>query len=75
MSSNNEGATAVVETLAQYTALMVMRHTYGPESMKKFLRYQLDGYLRGRAQERDEEKPLIRVEPLRVTSTTTRAAR
>jgi ABC-2 type transport system permease protein len=64
MSSNNEGATAIVETLAQYTALMVMRHTYGPESMKKFLRYQLDGYLRGRAQERDEEKPLLRVEPL-----------
>jgi len=31
--------------------------------MKKFLRYQLDGYLRGRAQERNEEKPLIRVEP------------
>ncbi len=64
MSANTEGATAVVETLAQYTALMVMRHTYGPESMKKFLRYQLDGYLRGRAQERDEEKPLLRVEPL-----------
>lgn len=64
MSSNNEGATSIVETLAQYTALMVMRHTYGPESMKKFLRYQLDGYLRGRAQERDEEKPLMRVEPL-----------
>jgi ABC-2 type transport system permease protein len=63
MSSDNEGATAVVETLAQYTALMVMRHTYGPDSMKKFLRYQLDGYLRGRAQERDEEKPLLRVEP------------
>jgi len=64
MSSNNEGATSIVETLAQYTALMVMRHTYRPESMKKFLRYQLDGYLRGRAQERDEEKPLMRVEPL-----------
>ena len=64
MSANTEGATAIVETLAQYTALMVMRHTYGPESMTKFLRYQLDGYLRGRAQERDEEKPLLRVEPL-----------
>jgi hypothetical protein len=64
VSANNEGATAVVETLAQYTALMVMRHTYGPESMKKFLRQQLDGYLRGRAQERAEEKPLLRVEPL-----------
>jgi aminopeptidase N len=64
VSANTEGATSIVETLAQYTALMVMRHTYGPESMKKFLRYQLDGYLRGRAQERDEEKPLLRVEPL-----------
>lgn len=64
VSANTEGATAIVETLAQYTALMVMRHTYGPESMKKFLRYQLDGYLRGRGQERNEEKPLMRVEPM-----------
>jgi hypothetical protein len=64
VSANTEGATAIVETLAQYSALMVMRRTYGPESMKKFLRQQLDGYLRGRAQERAEEKPLIRVEPL-----------
>ena len=63
MSANSEGATSVVESLAQYTALMVMKHTYGAESMRKFLRYQLDGYLRGRAQERDEEKPLMRVEP------------
>jgi hypothetical protein len=31
--------------------------------MKKFLRYQLDGYLRGRGQERNEEKPQLRVEP------------
>jgi ABC-2 type transport system permease protein len=63
VSANTEGTTAIVETLAQYTALMVMRHTYGPDSMKKFLRYQLDGYLRGRGQERNEEKPLLRVEP------------
>jgi hypothetical protein len=63
VSANTEGATAIVETLAQYTALMVMQHTYGAASMKKFLRYQLDGYLRGRAQEHDEEKPLLRVEP------------
>ena len=63
VSANTEGATAIVETLAQYTALMVMKHTYGADSMKKFLRYQLDGYLRGRAQEHNEEKPLLRVEP------------
>jgi hypothetical protein len=62
VSANTEGQTAIVETLAQYTALMVMKKTYGADSMKKFLRYQLDGYLRGRAQEHDEEKPLLRVE-------------
>jgi ABC-2 type transport system permease protein len=58
-----EGETSVVETLAQYTALMVMQHTYGPESMRKFLRFQLDGYLRGRAQEHNEENPLYKVQP------------
>lgn len=63
VSANTEGATSIVETLAQYTSLMVMKRTYGADSMKKFLRYQLDGYLRGRGQEHDEEKPLIRVEP------------
>jgi ABC-2 type transport system permease protein len=63
VSANTEGATAIVETLAQYTALMVMKHTYGSDSMKMFLHYQLDGYLRGRGQERNEEKPLVRVEP------------
>jgi hypothetical protein len=62
VSANTEGETAIVETLAQYTALMVMKKTYGADSMKKFMRYQLDGYLRGRAQEHDEEKPLVRVE-------------
>src|SRR6202022_1308605 len=62
VSANSEGATAIVETLAQYTSFMVMKHTYGAENMKKFLRFELDGYLRGRAQERNAEKPLYRVE-------------
>lgn len=58
-----EGETSIVETQAQYTALMVMQHTYGAESMRKFLRFQLDGYLRGRAQEHNEENPLYKVQP------------
>jgi hypothetical protein len=58
-----EGETSIVETLAQYTALMVMQHTYGAESMRKFLRFQLDGYLRGRAQEHNQENPLYKVQP------------
>jgi len=62
MSANVEGGTSIVETLAQYTALMVMKHRYGPESMKKFLHYELDNYLRGRAQERNEEPALYRVD-------------
>ena len=60
ISANAEGADSIDETLAQYTALMVMKHRYGPEGMRKFLRYSLDQYLRGRAQERNEEPPLER---------------
>jgi len=62
ISANVEGATSIVETLAQYSALMVMKHRYGPESIRKFLRYEVDGYLRGRAQERNEEEPLYKVD-------------
>jgi len=58
-----EGETSIVETLAQYTSLMVMQQTYGADSMRKFLRFQLDGYLRGRAQEHNEENPLYKVQP------------
>ena len=53
-----EGETSIDETMAQYTALMVMKHHFGPKAMKKFLRFELDQYLRGRAKERNEEKPL-----------------
>jgi ABC-2 type transport system permease protein len=62
ISANVEGATSMVETLAQYSALMVMKHHYGPESIKKFLHRELAVYLRGRAIERNEERPLYRVE-------------
>jgi hypothetical protein len=62
ISANVEGETSIVETLAQYSALMVMKHRYGPESMRRFLKFELDAYLRGRAQERNEEVPLYRVD-------------
>lgn len=63
ISSYVQGATSIDETMAQYTALMVMKHHFGPESMKRFLRFELDQYLRGRGQERNEEFPLYRVDP------------
>jgi ABC-type transport system involved in multi-copper enzyme maturation permease subunit len=62
IGANVQGSTVMSETLAQYTALMVMKATYGPESMQRFLRYELDRYLRGRGKERKREMPLLRVE-------------
>ena len=63
ISAYVEGATSIDETMAQYTALMVMKHHFGPESMRRFLRFELDQYLRGRAQERNEENSLYKVDP------------
>jgi ABC-2 type transport system permease protein len=62
MAANVEGQTSIVETLAQYSALMVMKHRYGDRGIRRFLRFELDRYLRGRAQERNEELPLYRVD-------------
>ncbi len=57
-----QGTTVITETMAQYSALMVMEREYGPELMRRFLRYELDSYLRGRGGELIEEMPLKRVE-------------
>ncbi|MGH8215772.1 MAG: M1 family aminopeptidase, partial [Rhodanobacteraceae bacterium] len=57
-----KGVTMLDESLAQYSALMVMKHLYGPTRMRKFLKYELDRYLSGRAGERVEEEPLALVE-------------
>ncbi|MBU4010203.1 MAG: hypothetical protein KJ882_05505, partial [Proteobacteria bacterium] len=57
-----QGVTLMSETLAQYSALMVMEKEYGKDHMRKFLKYELDQYLRGRARERRNEKPLLLVE-------------
>ena len=61
-SANVQGQTALVETLAQYSALMIMEQEYGPHVMRRFLKYELDRYLSGRGGEVIEELPLYRVE-------------
>src|SRR6478672_11007914 len=50
------------ETLAQYSALMVMKRKYGDAKMRRFLKYELDNYLVGRSTERKQEEPLYRNE-------------
>lgn len=57
-----QGMTVLVETLAQYSALMVMEHAYGPHKMRRFLKYELDNYLSNRGGELIEELPLMLVE-------------
>ena len=62
IGANVQGATMLMESLAQYSALMVMEKEYGRDKMRRFLRYELDRYLSGRSGEAIEELPLARVE-------------
>jgi hypothetical protein len=62
IGANVQGATLMSETMAQYSALMVMEHEYGRDKMRRFLKYELDSYLNGRGAERIEEMPLALVE-------------
>jgi len=57
-----QGVTMLDETFAQYSALMVQEQEYGAAKMRKFLKYELDRYLHGRAGEVVEEMPLALVE-------------
>jgi len=62
VGANMQGATVLSETLAQYSALMVMKHRYGPDKIRRFLHIELDNYLKRRFLEGIEEVPLGRVE-------------
>ena len=62
IGANMQGSTVLMESLSQYFALMVMEKEYGRDKMRRFLKYELDGYLRGRGGELIEEQPLARVE-------------
>ena len=65
IGADMQGGTMLSETLAQYSALMVMKHLYGPDKIRRFLKYELDRYLRARGAEAVEELPLERVEDQR----------
>ena len=62
ISGDVQGATLLAESMSQYSALMVMKREYGADKMKKFLRYELDRYLRGRSNAKRAEMPLVKVE-------------
>ncbi len=62
IGADMQGMTMLSESFAQYSALLVMEKLYGPDMIRKFLKQELDGYLRARGGEAVEELPLIRVE-------------
>jgi ABC-2 type transport system permease protein len=62
IGADMQGGTMTSETLAQYSALMVLKKLYGRDKMRRFLKYELDTYLGSRKGEAVEELPLYRVE-------------
>ena len=62
IGADMQGATLLSETLAQYSALMVMQKVYGPDKIRRFLKYELDLYLAARKSDVLAEQPLVRVE-------------
>ena len=57
-----EGSNMMSETLAEYSALMVMQRKYGRDNMHRYLKHELDTYLRGRAGEIRRERPVVLVQ-------------
>jgi len=62
VTGETQGSTMAIESFAQYSALMVMKARIGDAKMRRFLKYELDRYLQGRAFEQKKELPLSRVE-------------
>ena len=62
IGADMQGSTLLSETLAQYSALMVMKELYGEDKIRRFLKFELDRYLGGRKGDPLPEQPLIRVE-------------
>lgn len=62
MPADVEGSQMLSESLSEYAALVVTDRLHGRAFTQKFLRAELDRYLRGRAGETKGERPLTRVD-------------
>ncbi len=60
--ANVKGNAMISEVLAQYSSYMVIKHNFSHEVQKRFLKYDLNRYLRGRTREEKKEMPLEFVE-------------
>ena len=62
MEAGVKGNAMLSESMSQYSALMLMKKEFSPEIIEKYLKYELDRYLMGRATERKKEQTLQFVE-------------
>jgi aminopeptidase N len=62
IGADAQGSTMLSETLAEYSALVVLEKMYGHDRIRRLLKSNLDQYLAGRSSEAIEELPLLRVE-------------
>ncbi|HEV8580113.1 MAG TPA: M1 family aminopeptidase [Thermoanaerobaculia bacterium] len=62
VGADMEGEGMLSETLAQYSALMVVKKLRGEDQIRRYLQFELDRYLEGRANASADEPPLARVE-------------
>lgn len=61
-AANVQGQNMILETLAQYAAMMVFKQKYPDKKVQQFLELQLDEYQQGRLKSKKEERPLALVE-------------
>ncbi|SFH44069.1 ABC transporter permease/M1 family aminopeptidase [Pedobacter insulae] len=61
-AANVQGQNMILETLAQYSAMMVLKEKYSNEKIKQFLKFQLDEYEEARLKVSKKELPLALVE-------------
>ena len=57
--SFTRGANQISESMAEYSALMVLKNKYGVDVMQNFLKYALNQYLQGRGFESKSEETLL----------------
>lgn len=62
MEAGVKGNAMLSESMSQYSALMLMKREFSPEILERYLKYELDRYLLGRATENKKEQPLQFVE-------------
>lgn len=61
-AANVQGQNMILETLSQYSAMMVLKEKYSDKKVQQFLKFQLDEYNEARLKSSKKELPLALVE-------------